>query len=161
MSLYSMPSYAITLLGEQPIHTQIFCGFVVFFLLVKPLLRVNRAAGIIVFLLFPGLLWFQAIMAMFNWDGTNPRNPTIFTYNREYYISRNEETRVANTAPKYCDRTCQSQFINCVHHNLCEGPFAVVYEQRRRELAADPHAFDRNKRCSYSTDFYHPDMSCW
>ena len=161
--LCSSPSYAITFLGEEPIVSQIIYGFIAYFFLVIPCLRINRTLGLIVFLCFPGLLWLQATMAMFNWDGTNPREQTIYTYNRDYHISRTEEERVANVAPSTCtySSTCQRQFANCRNHNLCEGPFAVVYEQRRRELAANPHAFDHNKHCSYSTSYYQPDMSCW
>lgn len=163
MSLYVTPSYAITILGESSITGSIIVGFLAYFFLVIPFMRINRTLGLILFLCFPGLLWLQAIMGMFNWDGTNPRHQTIFTYIRDYHISRDEETRIADIAPSWCSRDskCPTQFINCIHHNLCEGPFAEVYVQRRKELAANPHAFDRNKRCSDSTDFFYPDMSCW
>lgn len=94
-----------------------------------------------------------------NFTGDNPREVSIFTAHNGFYISKHEYERVNRLTWKFqeeCYRQGSSSCIDslwkahhdCVGRNNCRGKLVEVYNERRRELAANPHAFSSFKPCN-------------
>lgn len=93
-----------------------------------------------------------------NFTGRNPREVSIFTYQNPYYISKHEHDRVYRLTWKFqeecrakgddrCVSSVWAAYHECKGTNNCRGKLVEVYNERRRELAADPHAFSSFKPC--------------
>ena len=106
----------------------------------------------------------HAVGIVGNFYGSNPRGDvTIFTYQNPYYISQHEHERMTRLVwkfneecepnhKKYPDTGCSSRvwkaYHECVRRNNCRDVMVEVYNERRRELAANPHAFSSFKPCA-------------
>ena len=92
-----------------------------------------------------------------NFYGSNPRGDvSIFTYQNPYYISQHEHDRLWRLYWKFneacgnsntCTTSVGKAYQDCRLYNNCRGVMVEVYNERRRELAADPAAFSGFKPC--------------
>jgi len=159
MLIIAEPSHASIIGSDSP--WVMLAASLLFLPLCGSLYQIWPPLGIAVFLLTSGFGITLAVLDGFNWVGTNPRHPTVFTYQRNYssHRSMRESDRIVSFADNDCsdDRTCHSEFLSCYNDNDCRGHFAVVYQQRRQELDLNPHAFDENKQCEENLRSY----TCW
>lgn len=103
------------------------------------------------------LMFAHAIAIIGNFYGSNPRGEvSIFTYQNPYYISKHEHDRLWRLAWKFqeecrgdsgCTTKVWRAYQDCKSYNNCRGVMVEVYNERRRELAANPHAFSSFKPC--------------
>lgn len=102
-------------------------------------------------------MFTHAFAIIGNFYGSNPRGDvTIFTYQNPYYPSKHEYERMERLVWKFqaecqgdssCTTSVWKAYHDCVDRNNCRGVMVEVYNERRRELAANPHAFSSFKPC--------------
>lgn len=111
----------------------------------------------------------NAVGIVGNFYGTNPRGDVnIFTYQNPYYISQHEHDRLWRLYWKFneacgnsntCTTSVGKAYQDCRLNNNCRGVMVEVYNERRRELAADPSAFSKFKPCKdYTINSW---AKCW
>ena len=127
----------------------------------------------------PIAIWVGAIPAMgmiygflvlFNFTGENPRQESIFTANSHYHISVREAARLdaIYSGDECLDgrglNICTKEYVRCWKDNICAGHFKQVYQQRARELAANPNAFQPGSQMckeEYTGDTVNQRHRCW
>jgi hypothetical protein len=102
-------------------------------------------------------MFAHGIAIIGNFYGSNPRGDvSIFTYQNPYFISKYEHDRLWRLAWKFqedcrgnngCTTSVWRAFQDCKSFNNCRGVMVEVYNERRRELAENPHAFSSFKPC--------------
>jgi len=111
-----------------------------------------------------GVGFILALWTWGNFDGTNPRFPSVTTYQAYYEISENEQERLQKIYHSdECKQggwlptsDCTKAYADCEQFNLCKGLFQQVYVERARELKENPNAFSRDKPCLHTRR-----PTCW